>query len=117
MHLNGRYNLTPEFLVTRGTSVVHDDALVAEVAGCPSTRIHAHVAHCTADHDLLDLMTVQNSFEFRFAERVDVVLEHDWLTIEAFCLVVDLSTERARRKERRVRGRELMPHVNDQVSN
>src|SRR5262245_30627052 len=101
MDLSGWDDSALELLVARGTGVVDDDTLAAEVAGGPGSLVDAHVAHRAAHHHLLDAVAVQDGLQVGLAERVDVVLQHDGLALEAPDLRVDLRPLGPRREERR----------------
>src|SRR5262249_34972041 len=116
MHLRGGDDGALELLVARGAGVVHDDALVAEVAGRAGPRVHAHVAHRAADHHLLDPVAVEDGLEVRLPEGVDVVLQHHGLALAVLDLRVDLRPVRPGGEERRVGRWELAADVDDQIA-
>jgi hypothetical protein len=53
--LPGGNGLAPEFKIARGAGILNDYALEPEIKGRPGSGINAHMAHGTADNDLLDL--------------------------------------------------------------
>src|SRR3954464_13369733 len=96
MDVSSRNNRSFKFLVACGTGVMNDDALVAEVTRSPDSCVNAHVAHRTADDDLLDSVAIEHILEVRFTKCIDLVFYDDRLTVSSLHIRMDLCSFRSR---------------------
>ena len=79
MDLPGCNGPAPEFKIARGAGIFNGHALEPEIKGRPGSGINAHMAHGTADNDLLDLTFFKFIQKGGFSKTVWIKLLDDLL--------------------------------------